>query len=339
MIWGSTKIQEITIDYTKCSEAPNDRPREIPSGYVHTYFSTPLDSRSAPKWMYVETPSNNTQDGDPVKTCTLHFTLPNELQPPVFFYYRLTNFYQNHRRYVKSLDERQLKGDVRSKAALLSCAPLDANSEGRPYYPCGLIANSMFNDTFQAPVLLNTQGGSGGDNETYHMTDKGIAWGSDKSRYGLSKYRHDEVVPPPYWVKKYGENYTEANFPNLHEMEGFQVWMRTAGFPMFNKLAMKNNSHPMKKGTYAVEIAYNFPASGYAGTKSIVLSTSSFMGGRNPWLGISFVFVSGLCVVLGGFFTISHLYKPRKLGDHTYLSFENEPATATTQATASGRAI
>lgn len=75
------------------------------------------------------------------------------------------------------------------------------------------------------------------------------------------------------------------------------------------------------------------------------------MGGKNPFLGIAYVVVGGLCVLLGAIFTVAHLIKPRyfslpinlynstamysqlirKLGDHTYLSWNNEqPSTATT---------
>lgn len=31
---------------------------------------------------------------------------------PVYFYYQLANFYQNHRRYVKSRSDGQLRGDL-----------------------------------------------------------------------------------------------------------------------------------------------------------------------------------------------------------------------------------
>ena len=32
--------------------------------------------------------------------CILSFNIPEDIKPPILFYYRLTNFYQNHRRYV-----------------------------------------------------------------------------------------------------------------------------------------------------------------------------------------------------------------------------------------------
>ena len=54
-----------------------------------------------------------------------------------------------------------------------------------------------------------------------------------------------------------------------------------------------------------------FPAAVYKGTKSIVISTRTVMGGRNPFLGIAYVVVGGLCIVLGAIFTVTHLLKPR----------------------------
>lgn len=81
------------------------------------------------------------------------------------------------------------------------------------------------------------------------------------------------------------------------------------------------------------------------------------MGGKNPFMGIAYVVVGGICIALGALFTVAHLIKPRcvnshllhfrhllqgltnafsprKLGDHTYLTWNNEqPSTAS----ASGR--
>ena len=79
------------------------------------------------------------------KNCTLQFELPNDFSGPVYIYYRLTNFYQNNRRYVKSVSVGQLQGQALSSSQLGSdCDPL-TTINNTVIYPCGLIANSIFN--------------------------------------------------------------------------------------------------------------------------------------------------------------------------------------------------
>ena len=43
----------------------------------------------------------------------------------------------------------------------------------------------------------------------------------------------------------------------------------------------------------------------------MVISTRTVMGGKNPFLGIAYVAVGGICIVLGTLFTVTHLIKPR----------------------------
>ncbi|KAF8477291.1 LEM3/CDC50 family protein [Kalaharituber pfeilii] len=334
LLWASSKVEEIVLDYTDCIDDASGEFKDMPSSNVRYSFRSGTP-KQAPRW---ETFNRTIDDRDePDQICRLEFEIPNALNPPVFFYYRLTNFYQNHRRYVKSVDERQLKGEAVSLSALRgsdACSPLITDPDtDKPYYPCGLIANSLFNDTFSDPVWITAPGK---DNETYAMTEKGIAWKSDKDRYKKSKYRNDDVMPPPNWRKQYPDGYTEKNpIPDLSDREDFQVWMRTAGLPTFSKLAKRNNTASMGQGTYIVEIVDNFNVKLYGGTKSIVITTTTVMGGKNPFLGIAYIVVGGLCVLLGTIFAARHLIKPRKLGDHTYLSWNNEPNTAT----ASGRDV
>jgi len=197
--------------------------------------------------------------------CTLQFSIPEDMNPPVFFYYRLTNFYQNHRRYVKSFQSDQLKGVAVDNNTISNsaCDPIKTDpSTGKPYYPCGLIANSVFNDTFYDPVLLNVALGSGGSqniNETYVMNStSGISWDSDSALYGITSYKPGDIIPPPNWQVRYPNNYTDANPPpNLELDEAFQVWMRTAGLPTFSKLARRNDSYPMKSGTYLLQVNHS----------------------------------------------------------------------------------
>lgn len=85
-------------------------------------------------------------------------------------YYGLTNFYQNHRRYVKSRDDNQLLGEF-DQPPSTDCAPFDKDSEGRSIVPCGAIANSLFNDS----LSITSE-----SNGVVPVLRTGIAWPSDK---------------------------------------------------------------------------------------------------------------------------------------------------------------
>lgn len=73
----------------------------------------------------------------------------------------------------------------------------------------------------------------------------------------------------------------------------------------------------------------------YGGTKEILISTRSVIGGKNDFLGIAYIIVGGLCLILGALFTATHIIRPRKMADHNHLSFENDLQGA--GAIASGR--
>lgn len=76
----------------------------------------------------------------------------------------------------------------------------------------------------------------------------------------------------------------------------------------------------------------------FKGTKSIIITTRTVMGGRNPFLGIAYIVVGGVCILLGAIFTVTHMIKPRKLGDHTYLSWNNAPAPKQSAGPSTGMA-
>ncbi|KAL1846770.1 hypothetical protein VTK73DRAFT_214 [Phialemonium thermophilum] len=350
LLYASAQVREIKLDYTTCyKDAPTDRFGRMPDDKVSKAFKSSGDNSTwlPPEWR--RTKVNVTYDGvtKEYDQCTLEFSIPEDMGPPVLFYYYLTNFYQNHRRYVKSFYDKQLKGDAVDGKTIngSDCKPLthDLEGSGKPIYPCGLIANSMFNDTFSNPILLNPPSGNQDDkslNQTYEMSNNsGIAWSSDAALYGPTKYKLDEIVPPPNWKERYPHGYTESNPPpNIKEWEAFQVWMRTAGLPTFSKLYQRNDHTSMIAGRYQVDIVNHFPADVYHGTKSVIISTRTVMGGRNPFLGIAYIVVGGICILLGAVFTVTHLIKPRKLGDHTYLSWNNAPG-ATKQTAGQSSAV
>lgn len=272
LLWASSTVQELIIDYSDCNAtAPlcSSDYTAIPSDKVTANFKNTTDNADQPTWCKESRRVGypNADDGPHfvnTTACRVQFYIPDNIGPPVLLYYQLTNFYQNHRRYVQSFDQDQLKGTFRDNSSISGsdCDPLrqetiyddDGNETGKkPYYPCGLIANSIFNDTFFNPVLLNAQGESA-SNVTYNMTNEGIAWSADSDLYGESPYKYGEVVPPPNWREKYPVYNETFQFPDLKTWEEFQVWMRTAGLPTFSKLALRNDNESMQIGRYEMVI-------------------------------------------------------------------------------------
>jgi hypothetical protein len=259
----SVQVQEISIDYSTCiKDAPKDKFDDIPgSKWSKSFKTNDMPGKKNPQWSRL---TINATYNTPAVTlvtdvCRLQFDIENDLTPPILMYYRLSNFFQNHRRYVKSFDQSQLNGNAQSVKQIKSgdCSPLDIDDvSGKPYYPCGLIANSLFNDTLNSPQFLNPTDGNSNSTE-YAMTNSGIAWSSDKDLYKVSQYSTSDVVPPVNWRKKYGDSYNDSNpLPNLHTDEAFQVWMRTAGLPTFSKLSLRQDdkSKIMSRGRYQVDI-------------------------------------------------------------------------------------
>eukprot|EP01130_Rhizamoeba_saxonica_P010458 TRINITY_DN427_c0_g1_i3.p1 TRINITY_DN427_c0_g1~~TRINITY_DN427_c0_g1_i3.p1 ORF type:complete len:173 (+),score=13.84 TRINITY_DN427_c0_g1_i3:60-578(+) len=83
--------------------------------------------------------------------CEINITINSDtpLRAPVYMYYKLTNYYQNHRRYVTSRSDSQLSGDyVNSYSSIQDCKPYESLENSREeedmYLPCGLIASSQF---------------------------------------------------------------------------------------------------------------------------------------------------------------------------------------------------
>jgi hypothetical protein len=246
--------------------------------------------------------------------------VPNDVKGPVYMFYKMTRFYQNHRRYLKSFDADQLKGTARTASQISNsdCDPLKTDSAtGLPYYPCGLIANSMFNDTFNSPTLLNP--GNNTDTPiTYNMTNKGIAWSSDGALYGKTAYNNTQVVPPPNWRRKYPD-YSKG-IPDLTTDEEFWNWMRTAAFATFSKLALRNDNETMLKGQYEVIIWDEFNTTLYNGEKHMVLTTVSAIGlFNNIAIAIIYLVTGSICLLLGVVFAIAWKVKSRRLGDHAAL--------------------
>ena len=230
---------------------------------------------------------------DPVnKTCAIQINITEYFKEPVMVYYQLENFFQNHRRYIKSKSLKQLKGETLTvKDIKDDCDPIIRNSDlwqkksidgidlnpDDPAHPCGLIARSLFNDSYK----LQTE--EGVDIQIY---SDGIAWKSDKKRY------------------KNAKNANITQWTNIED-ERFMVWMRPAGLSDFRKLWGKIRVD-LEPGIYSLNITNNYQVRSFNGKKSFVLSTVTGLGGKNNFLGVTYIVVGGISIIMAILFWIGY---------------------------------
>jgi hypothetical protein len=320
------------------------------------------------------------------------FQVVSAMKAPVYVYYELSNFYQNHRRYVKSRDDDQLAAgnSVKTGASAYSanCDPRSTSSYTAPdgtvtekqLYPCGLVALSVFNDTF---VLSHNRNGSPAPYEYIDVdqTPDTICWPQDVSKkfhqanpafvssdsgktlldqmdMWLLKTFPPQVCLPvststspvlrPVATKQLpdGSSVVDCDFSNPGSITcnfdppctgdfapvtnpsdwgvnngHFINWMRTAGLSTFRKLYGRINIDLEPGDTVRVAVQSNFPVESYSGTKSVVLSTVSWLGGKNSFLGIGYLAVGGVALIFTAVYAFLHFKRPRRLVDIDYLDW------------------
>jgi hypothetical protein len=285
-------------------------------------------------------------------SCDVSIEIPEEIKGPVYLYYKLTTFHQNHRQYVGSRDDYQMFGsEKRDKAKIedkckykykqMACTDAtkatealctgswDHDGDGgtaavarawieKYRSPCGLIAASLPTDKFTVQTTGLT------------MKEKGIAWPSDDDRFNPPACKSAGTCASKIG---YQSMYLDEMYPTMAdgsagsgwdlaaegvENEHFQVWMKTAALASFRKLYGIIDAD-VPKGTLTVRVDNNFDVSAFGGTKSIVVGNTSWIGGKNGRLGLLFIIVAVIYLLMGTLLVMnSHGMLPRgarPLGD------------------------
>jgi len=180
------------------------------------------------------------------------------------------------------------------------CVPEDY-SNGLRIVPCGLIAWSLFNDTYKFEF----------EDVELNVNKKNIAWKSDREhKFGKdiypSNYQNGTLI---------GGAKLDPSIP-LSKQEDLIVWMRTAALPTFRKLYGRIEVDLQANDFITVEIQNNYNVYSFGGKKSLVLSTTSWLGGKNDFVGKIYIVIGALCIFLALVFFILHIKRPR----HPYFS-------------------
>ena len=225
--------------------------------------------------------------------CNITITIKKKMKKNIFIYYQLDGFYQNHRRYMSSKSEDQLKGkyitlsDMKKRkecdpAITISDMKINFNgSQDDIAIPCGLMAKNYFNDSYT--IWKDSS------NKTIIVNETNIARKSDREKYKIP------IIEG--WI-------------NLTD-EHFLVWMRPSPLPNFNKLWGRIESD-LDEGNITVEIDNNYNVSHFQGKKYLVLRTLNNFGGKNNILYISYIVFGGICLILGIIFIFAYKAHEKK---------------------------
>lgn len=98
----------------------------------------------------------------------------------------------------------------------------------------------------------------------------------------------------------------------LSEQEDLMVWMRASALPSFRKIYGRIEDDLDADEVVFVNIGNNYNTYTFGGKKKLVLSTSNMLlGGKNDFLGLSYITTGFSCIFLAVFFALLHVKNQR----------------------------
>lgn len=189
----------------------------------------------------------------------------------------------------------------------------------------------MFNDTYSilipSPVVQNHNmpildcTGNGQAYCRLPIRENGIAWNLDQNEnFGQVFPQYFNTGDPAY--KKYRGGSTVTS--TLKHDEHFIVWMRTASLAHFRKLWGIIDIDIPGGTTVLVNINNAYNTYQFNGEKTVVLSTVEWIGGKNYFVGYSYIGVGITALLMGVIYLVLHVKYPRQLGDMEALSWRKQ---------------
>jgi phospholipid-translocating P-type ATPase (flippase) len=236
------------------------------------------------------------------RTCTFAIPVTEDMEPPIQVLYLVSPFLQNYNRYMRSVDVRQLMGEsvphdkVKCKEAL-------EDASGNYLNPCGLQAQSFFNDSFG--IWINTDMKSVVDSSNIVFPSHIEKSWENPGNYG----KFDDKTK---WLHE--------RFPGVIEKEDgvkdrhFMVHMQPGAIGYAQKKYGVINQ-PLKKGQQLmIRVDARFPVNQFDGRKFLILTTNSLFGGRNDFLGYELLLAGFCCLLAAVAVGLQQWFCPRALG-------------------------
>jgi len=234
------------------------------------------------------------KDGNP---CTKRINITKDMSAPIYFSYKLVQFWQSHRVYLNSRSANQLDGSVLDSQ---DCDP-SSTLNGKVIYPCGLLPQSIFTDRFFIDVERNGTNKSLCEPASCPRHENDISWDNYWDLFeesgtwerigtwgGLadSKFNTPNEFPSSDLYTRNSQflNGTDLQLPYPNNSD-LIVWLRTAVKPTFKKPFRVIKDYDLVVGDIVHVNIFQYFNPGVKGEKHFTIETSPGFGPKTALLG------------------------------------------------------